>query len=63
MSNINSIKNNREYCVLYKEDKGYYLSKTKVADSMGLEYVSAGSKKECLDYIDNKNTEILRGAE
>ncbi len=63
MSKINSSKNNEEYCVLYKEDKGYYLSKTKVAASMGLECILSGSKKECLDFIDNKNTEILKVAE
>ena len=62
MSKISSAAKNEEYCVLFREDKGYFLSKTKVAVSMELEYILTGSKKECLEYID-KNNEILKSAE
>jgi hypothetical protein len=59
MSKINSAARNEEYCVLHREDKGYFLSKTKVAVSMGLECIFTGSKKECLSFIDNKSTEVI----
>jgi uncharacterized protein YbdZ (MbtH family) len=59
MPKISSAVKNEEYCVLHREDKGYYLSKTKVAVSMGFECIFTGSKKECLSFIDTKSTEII----
>ncbi|MFI5144154.1 MAG: hypothetical protein ACHQJ4_01035 [Ignavibacteria bacterium] len=59
MPKISSATKNEEYCVLFREEKGYYLSKTKVAVSMGLKHIFAGSKKECESFIDNKKTEII----
>lgn len=58
MPKISTVTKNEEYCVLHRDDKGYFLSKTKVAVSMGLKYIFAGSKKECLSFIDNKKTEV-----
>ena len=63
MPKISSATKNEEYCVLFREDKGYFLSKTKVAVSMGLKYIFAGSKKECESFIDNKKTETVKEEE
>jgi hypothetical protein len=60
MPKISSAVKNEEYCVLFREDKGYYLSKTKVAVSMGLECIFTGSKKECESFIENKKTEVTQ---
>lgn len=60
MSKISQATKNEEYCVLHREDKGYFLSKTKVAVSMGLECIFTGSKKECESFIENKKTENIQ---
>ena len=60
MPKISSGVKNEEYCVLFREDKGYFLSKTKVAVSMGLKHIFAGSKKECESFIENKKTEDIQ---
>jgi len=57
MPKISPVTKNEEYCVLYRNDKGYFLSKTKVAVSMGLECIFSGSKKDCESLIENKKTE------
>jgi len=44
-----------EYCVLHKEDKGYYLSRVEIAKPLNLDPVQVGSKKDCLNYIKNNN--------
>ena len=58
MPKINSMEKNEEYCVLYTESKGYYLSKIQIAKSMKLENILAGTKKSCRIFIENKNKEI-----
>jgi hypothetical protein len=56
MFNYVQIKKKDEgYCVLYKADKGYYLSKVEIARSYNFETVETGTKKDCLNFIKNKN--------
>ena len=60
MPKINSNKDNEEYCVLFTENKGYYLSKTKIADSLGFDNILIGTKKDCLDFIESNNAKIRK---
>jgi hypothetical protein len=46
---------NLDYCVLFREDKGYYLSKTSIAESMDLNIVEKGDKVYCEKKIDSLN--------
>jgi hypothetical protein len=56
MFNYVQIKKKDEgYCVLHKEDKGYYLSRVEIAKSLNFEPVETGSKKDCEYFIKNKN--------
>lgn len=45
---------NLDYCLLFRDDKGYYLSKTVIAESMALKIVEKGDK----EYCERKITEL-----
>ena len=56
MNNYAQLKKKDEgYCVLHKEDKGYYLSRIDIAKSMNFEPVETGTKKDCENFIKNNN--------
>jgi len=44
-----------EYCVLYIESKGYYLSKLEIAQSLSFTPIEVGSKRDCENYINENN--------
>lgn len=48
-------KKDEGYCVLHKEDKGYYLSRIEIARSLNFEPVEKGTKKDCEIFIKNNN--------
>ena len=51
---------NLDYCVLFRDDKGYYLSKTNIAESMSLKIIEKGDRDYCekkIAELNNKNKE------
>ncbi len=55
LNNVQIKKREEGYCVLHKEDKGFYLSKVEIARSLNFEPVETGSKKDCENFINNKS--------
>lgn len=48
-------KKEERYCVLHDEEKGYYLTRLKIARSLNCNPVEAGSKKDCEIFIKKVN--------
>ncbi len=47
-----------QYCILFRENKGYYLSRIDIAASMNLNVVERGEKKYCLSRIEKLNIKL-----
>ena len=47
-----------QYCILFRENKGYYLSRIDIAVSMNLNVVERGEKKYCLSRIEKLNIKL-----
>ncbi len=61
MEESNQKPKREDYCILFRENKGYYLSKVAIAESMKLDMVAKGEKKYCLNRIERLNLNLRAG--
>ncbi len=58
MEKIDAENKKDQYCILFREIKGYYLSKVSIAESMKLTIIDKGEKKYCLNKINQMNLKV-----